>query len=70
MSNRTNGMLYFQGEVTEKKCVIICSNSILTEDSCMCSSKGEIALGLLVNFAINCWLKTEMYVGLFGFDLS
>ena len=36
----------------------------------MRNPKGRIALGLLVNFATNCWLKTEIYVGLFGLDLS
>ena len=64
MSNGKNGMFYFQGGVTEMECVITCSNSILAEENsnCMHNPKGGIALGLLVNFATNCWLKTEIYV--------
>ena len=54
------------------ECVITCSNSILAEERscCMSNPKEGIALGLLVNFAANCWLRTETYVELFGFDLS
>ena len=50
----------------------MCSTSILAEEKgcCMHGAKGGIALGLRVNFAENCWLKTEIYVGLFGTDLS
>ena len=53
MSNRTNGMLYLQGGVTEMECVITCFNSILAEEKscCMCNPTGGIALGLVVNFA-------------------
>ena len=52
--------------------VITCSNSILAEEisCCMHNIKGGIALGLLVKFVANGWLKTEIYVWLFGFDLS
>ena len=69
--NRRNDKLYFQGGVAETECVITCSNSILAEDKSCCihNPKGGIALGLLVKFAANCWLKTEIYVGLFEFDL-
>ena len=64
MSNRTNDTLYFQGGVTEMKCVITYSNSILAEEKSCCirNPKGGIVLDLLVNFAASCWLKTEIYV--------
>ena len=54
------------------QCVITWSNSILAEEKscCMCNPKGGKALDLLVNFAANCWLETEIYIGFFGFDLS
>ena len=72
MSNRTNGTLYFQCGMIEMEFVITCSNSILVEEKscCMRNSNGGIALGLLANFAANCWLKTEIYVGLFGFEFK
>ena len=74
MSNRTNGMVYFQGGATEMECVITCSNTILTEEKSCCSRipKGGISLGLLVNIDANCWLKTKigLYAWLFSFDLS
>ena len=56
----------------EMECVITCFNSILAEEKSCCkrNPNGGIALRLLANFAANCWLKTETYVELFGFDLS
>ena len=58
--------------MNEMQCVIICSNSILAEEKscCMHNPKEGIALVLLENVAANCWLETEKYAGLFGFDLS
>ena len=69
----TNGIVYFQGGMIEMECIITCSNLILAKEKscCMCNPKEGISLGLLVNFVANCWLKTEIYVGLyFGFYLS